>query len=160
MTSRRLAAIVSLLRQGFAVEREFGTRSLEAMVEVADTVETSVYRDGSLCLTPNGLGFVLDNPPLRMGAFARVTLRVDGTSLPPESVRLRPGEGSAWRTAATVRRDTPLFWPPGQPMEFDLTLEVPARRGEAGVRLELESVAIPPRVWLEFRDRVSARRDE
>ena len=155
MSERRLGPILSLLRQGLELDVEFGTRSLESLLRIAEIVEESVYVPGSLRPTANGLAFVLGNPPLRLGAFRSVRLHVNGTELAADAVRFRATGEPAWRTAAEVDRERPLILRPGEPVEFEGRI-APRPRGETRIRLDLESVAIPPRVWFEFREPMAA----
>src|ERR1700686_1814169 len=60
---------VSLLRDGLSIGWQFGARSLEQLVRVAQFLEHCVYEPGTMSRTPDGVAFTLHNPPLRMGAF-------------------------------------------------------------------------------------------
>ena len=158
MHEHRISSLLSLVRQGIALEVGFGTRSLEALVDLAETVEQSVYAAGSLVRTETGLAFLLANPPLRVGAFRALRASVNAQVVAPDRLRFRPGAGTAWRTAATLGPERPLLLEPGRATELDLGgVEVPPS-GRARVRLELESVAIPPLVWVEFDDEVGSPR--
>lgn len=155
VSDRRVGTVLSLLRQALELDVEFGTHSIESMVRIAEVVERSVYAAGSLRATPSGVRFVLENPPLRLGAFGAVRVRVDGAWIPPARTRLRTEGTTAWRTAQDVDRERPIVLLPGVPTEFEVDLnERPGR--ELMVRLELESVAIPPLVWFEFREPIAA----
>jgi hypothetical protein len=149
-----LGSVVSLVRQGLALEIGFGTHSVEALLWVAETVEEAVYAPGALVLADGVLSFRLTNPPLRVGAFSALRLAVDGRPAAPTQLRFRPGPGSPWRIAASLSRQAPLELVPGRATEFavDGVGEIPSRR--ATLRLEFESVAIPPLVWVEFTDEV------
>jgi hypothetical protein len=149
----RFTSLLSLVRQGIALEVGYGTHSLEALVSVAETIEEGVYARGSLRRTPTGLSFRLANPPLRVGAFGRLGVSVNGRAVDPAHVRCRFGEGGPWRDAGTVRVSEPLELAPGRPTELDLDVDVPNER--VTVRIELESVAIPPLVWVEFSDNLA-----
>jgi hypothetical protein len=153
---RRIGPVLSLLRQGLSLEREFGTHSLEAMLWVAETVEASVYEAGSLRLGPDGLSFALASPPLRVGAFATVRLSVNGAPVDPERVRLRTERAPEWRTSSDLDADRPVHLAPGERAEFLLLEPTVVVGSETTVRLDLTSVAIPPLVWVEFRDRVGS----
>lgn len=156
MPSHRLGSILSLVRQGLALEIGFGTHSLEALIWIAESVEQSVYTPGSLVATADGLAFSLSNPPLRAGAFRGLRVRIDGGPVAPDRVRVRTTAGRTWRTAASVASDSPLALTPGDPIDFEIVgLPVPMPRRPT-VRLELDSVAIPPVVWVEFTDDVRA----
>ncbi len=152
MSDRRIGPILSLLRQGATVGIDFGAHSLETLVRVAETVEAGVYRAGSLARTADGVGFVLDNPPLRVGAFSSVAVALDGRSVAPESARLRAGALRPWRGFHEVSADSPLELRPGVPTEFAVATEVVPSERRLTVRLELTSLAIPPLVWIEFTD--------
>jgi hypothetical protein len=142
---------LSLLRQGLTLGVDYGTHSLTALLAVAETVEDSVYEAGSLHRTADGIAFALDNPPLRVGAFAELQLLVDGVAVPAERIRFRPGEGRPWRSAATVTPGWPLEWGPGDRTEFDVRVPVPDPKARVCVRVELRTYAIPPLVWCEVR---------
>ncbi len=154
MGRHRFAQIGGLLRQGVAIEVEFGTHSLEALLWVAETVEGSVYVPGSLHATSTGLGFCLANPPLRVGAFDSVAVAVDGRGIPPERVRFRKTDAAAWRRASDVGPPDPYVVAPGDSTEFGVEVPPGSIGRRATVRLELRSVAIPPLVWIEIADSV------
>lgn len=125
--------------------------SLEALLWIAETVEESVYARGSLRRVGNGLSFVLSNPPLRMGAFSAMRVRLNGGEVPPGSIRVRHGE-SPWRTAASIDRNAPLELRPGEPTEVAIDGTSVEEGQPVSVRFELQSIAIPPLVWLEFTE--------
>ena len=81
-------------------------------------------------------------------------LRVDGASVPSDAFRVRTAAAPDWRTASTVSARAPLELAAGVRTEFAVDGDWGRREGELTVRLELKSVAIPPLVWFEFRDRV------
>ncbi len=154
MTGSRLGEAVSLLRQGVEIELRFGTHSLAAMAELAETVEASVYVPRSLVARPGGLAFSLANPPLRVGAFREVRVRVDGVPVPSPAVRIRwPGARDGTR-ASEVTAGAPLRLRAGDPTDWEVD-GVERRVGDpVVVRVELVSLAIPPLVWLELHERV------
>ncbi len=152
VSERRVGPLLSLLRQGLSLELGFGTHSLEALLWIAETVEEAVYHSGSLVRTPTGVAFRLRNPPLRVGAFHALRARLDGGDVPSDRLRFRHGEGEAWRTAASLSGDAPLVLLPGRPVEFAVDVAPAPASREPRIRLEFESVAIPPLVWLEFSD--------
>lgn len=155
MSDRRVGPLLGLLRQGLALEFEFGTSSLESLLRIAETVEESVYEAGSLRRsTGGGLRFVLANPPLRIGAFRRLAVAVNGAPVPSAEVRFRSPGAPTWTEASSVSEQNPLVLVPGRRVEFEAGATGPPAGQEATVRLELESVAIPPLVWFEFRERV------
>lgn len=150
MRASRFGTLLALLRQGLAVELEFGTHSLEALLGVAETVERSVLDPDSLVRTAEGLEFTLANPPLRLGAFHAARVLLDGAAVPSDRLRLRVGEPGPWRTATSLSEVAPLVLLPGVPTRFAVDGARPAAGRRLAVRLELESVAIPPKVWVEF----------
>jgi hypothetical protein len=149
---RNPSGILALIREGLTVGLDFGVHSLETLVAVAEMVEESVYEPGSLRRTPEGMELALDNPPLRVGAFAQVRVLVDGVAIPAERVHLRPGPGAAWRSAATVTPGWTYDLAPGDRTELRIVGAAPVARGPVRVRVELRTFAIPPLVWCEVRD--------
>ncbi|HKN06199.1 MAG TPA: hypothetical protein VJ021_01150 [Thermoplasmata archaeon] len=152
MSDHRLGPALSLVRQGLSVGREFGMHSLEALLWVAETVEESVYVPRSLVRNAEGLSFMLANPPLRVGAFSSLRFWVDRVEVPSARVRLGTGSPRAWRTAAEISGAAPLELRPGEPTEVALDQVSTGVEREVTVRLELQSVAIPPLVWFEFTE--------
>lgn len=152
MTLRNLGRLLSVVRQGITVGADFGPRALEALLWVAESVEESVYEPGSFVHGPDGLRFALSNPPLRMGAFSSVRLRLDGTLWTASRTWLRAVPGAPRRTAESVTPERPLELRPGARLEVLLEAAAPRGRSPMRVRLELQSVAIPPLVWLEFEE--------
>ncbi|HTT16879.1 MAG TPA: hypothetical protein VMH49_05940 [Thermoplasmata archaeon] len=152
MRGSRIGAWLSLVRQGLAVEVGFGTHSLETLVAIAESVEQGVYRPGSLASSDRGIVVTLANPPLRVGAFGGVRAWVDGSAVAPERLRVRAGAGGVWKAASTLSEADPLVLAPGRPTELALDGIDRAPRRRVRVRLEFDSVAIPPLVWLEFDD--------
>ena len=156
MGGHRLGALVSLVRQGIALEVDFGTRSLEAFVWVAEAIEEGVVAPGSLTVSNGTLAFELTNPPLRVGAFRSVRALVDGRAVPALRLRFRPGPGHPWRSASSISREVPHEMVPGRSTEFAIDEAGVTAGARTTVRLELESVAIPPLVWLEFSEHARA----
>ncbi len=152
MTRPGVLGILSSIRQGLSVELDFGTHSIEALVAVAETVESSVYDPGSLTLVGTRLSFGLLNPPLRVGAFSGVALRCDGRPVAPGRGWWRPGGSGPWSPTSSVSTESPLVLRPGDRTEFAIDLEQPLGSGRLTVRLELTSVAIPPTVWMEIAE--------
>ncbi len=152
MGSRHVGDVLSLVRQGLTVGVQFGTHSVEALLWVAETVEEGVYESHSLRRTPQGITFALDNPLLRVGAFTSIRMFVNRAVVPGDRVRLRPGPGSLWRTAASVARGASLSLIPGARTEMEVDGEFGAGDDVLTVRIELHTPAIPPLVWFEFDD--------
>jgi len=150
--SRGLGEYLSLLRQGLTLGVQFGTHSIEALLWVAETVEEGVYEAHSLRRTAEGIAFALDNPPLRVGAFTSLQLRVDDAPVPGDRVRLRAGPGSPWRTAAAITPEASLPLAPGNRTEFEVVGTFGRGSDPITVRLELHTPAIPPLVWFEFNE--------
>lgn len=151
MRAGSFSHLLSAARQGFELGFEHGAHSVEALLWVAETVEESVYRSGSLLGGPDGLRFVLSNPPLRGGAFSALRLRVNGAAVAPDRFRVRTAGMADWRPAATLSKAAPVEIVAGRPVEFGAAVSLPVG-APAEVRLELECPAIPPLVWVEFRD--------
>lgn len=147
---------LGLVGQGLHILTGFGLRPLEEMVSVAELLEHSVYEHGSLWYDGRVLGFALLNPPLRMGAFSRAALWVDGRPLASESVVVRPGDQREPRRLDSLSPESPVTLPVGERTRFHA--EVPGLEDRPhDIRLELTSVAIPPRVWFSFTDRAVPR---
>jgi hypothetical protein len=154
VTARSFRLDLALLREGIEVGWEFGAHSLVELARVAEYIEREVYTAGSLVGGPGGLKFRLGNPPLRLGAFHRLVVSVDGVIVPPRSATVSVG-GGAPRALDSVSRSEPVELLPGRGAAFTVRPETPVPVGAlTTVRLELHNVAIPPRVWLEIRDRV------
>jgi hypothetical protein len=145
------SGLFSLIREGYRIEREFGLATMESLAEIGELLEQSVVGPSGAWRGPTGIEFDLLNPPLRDGAFGGVTVRCNGAAVPPGRVRFRPGEGTAWRTAAGVTTQAPLIWRPGESIQWVLDDVDPPNDRPVTIRLELASVAIPPTVWVEFQ---------
>ena len=151
VSNHRFASLLRLAGEAIRVEAQFGTQSLEALAWVASTVGASVYVPESLVRTPTGFRFALANPPLRVGAFSSLSLRVDGVVVPSDRVRVRLGPACPWRETALLTPSEPLELAAGTPIEFDADWPLREGGGEITLRLEFHNVAIPPLVWLEVR---------
>jgi hypothetical protein len=149
---RRLGALLRLADDAIGLGWDFGLGSVEALAWVARTVETAVYVPDSLVRTASGFRFALANPPLRIGAFSCVLVRVDGTPVPPDRVRVRHRPVGAWRTTSEIGTAQPLLLQAGNATEFDADWPVAPGSAPLLIRLELQNVAIPPLVWMEFRE--------
>jgi len=145
---------LSVVRQGLHLAREFGLRPLEELARVAELVEHSVYEAGSLRSGEDEIRFTLLNPPLRMGAFSRIGLAWDGVPIPPDRawIRLPGAPGPSALSLVTV--SSPVTIPIGERTEFGFSI-APVPAGAHAVRLELQSVAVPPLVWFDFTDHVA-----
>jgi hypothetical protein len=150
----RLGSLVRLAGEVVRLESEFGARSIESLLWIATTVEASVYVPRSLTRTPTGLAWAIANPPLRVGAFSEVRILIDGAPVPKDRVRLRTGPARPWRSSSELSEDRPLELQGGVGVEFEADGSVIDARGPRVVRMEFQSVAIPPLVWLEIRDRL------
>ncbi|MCI4368638.1 MAG: hypothetical protein L3K09_03640 [Thermoplasmata archaeon] len=149
MGSSHLRLDLALLRQGLAIGVEFGFGSLEGLARTAELLEHSVYEAGSLRRLPDGLGFTLLNPPLRMGAFSEIRVWVNEVPVPADSASVTVEGESGPRRLSGVTALAPVSIPVGRRSRFRLALrEVPS--GTLTVRMEFDSVAIPPHVWVEF----------
>jgi hypothetical protein len=158
--SRHVAEVLSVLRQGLTLDLQFGSRSIEALLWVAETVEEGVYEAGSLRRTPEGFSFALDNPLLRVGAFTRLRVLVNGSAMPGDCVRFRRGAGFPWRTADSLAANSVWDLAPGDRTEFELVGRLGDAVSPITVRLELYTPALPPLVWFEFRENpTEVRRD-
>lgn len=148
-----LHADINLLRQGVALVSEFGLRSAERLAYVAEFLERGVYSPHSLRRAPDGLGFTLLNPPLRVGAFSSIRVAWDGTFVDSDHAFIRAEGRAIERPLSDIGVARPLELRPGERTDFRLT-GVPARAGTHRVRLELKNIAIPPLVWFEFSDTI------
>jgi hypothetical protein len=147
----------SLLRQGVSVGWEFGARSLEELAAVGEFLEHCVYEPGSLRRAPDGLAFTLRNPPLRMGAFSSIRVLLDGVAVPAGSVTLLGEGATTGRRTEAIDPAHPFAFAFGRRTEFHLRVDPPAP-GDHRIRLELQSVAVPPLVWFEFAEPVAEER--
>lgn len=155
MRGRGFGLDLQMAKEGILLGWHFGARSLGELVRIANYIETSVYERGSLVRVPDGIGFRLTNPPLRLGAFHRAVLWVNGRAIPPEEVTVRTDGSPEFRRFTDLSPSRPLALLPGHPTEFRVHLDPPPGWGSRLLlRLELHNVAIPPPVWLQFRDRV------
>lgn len=152
VAAHRFGSLVRLVGEAIRLEFEFGTHTLEALLWIAQTVNASVYVPGSLVRTSTGFRFALANPPLRIGGFSEVHLLVNGTTVPPDRVRVRLGPSHPWRTSSHLSSEEPLELQAGSSTEFDAEWPLVGHRAPITVRLEFQSVAIPPIVWLEIHE--------
>jgi hypothetical protein len=152
VSAHRFGSLLRLASDAVLLELEFGTQSLEALAWIGRTVESSVYLSGSLARTPTGFRFALANPPLRIGAFSGVRLLVEGTPVDPAQVRLRVGPGLPWRTTTSLSAEHPLELQAGSTLEFESNSPLEGTPKTLTIRLEFQSIAIPPLVWVEFRE--------
>ncbi len=160
MPGSRLGEAVSLLRQGASLEIHFGTHSLATMAELAETIERSIYAAGSLTAHADRLTFALSNPPLRVGAFSAADVFVEGAAVDRARVRVRTAGGSSIVRLSSVTAATPLELRAGSRTEWELDGVIRVPGDWVTVRLELRSLAIPPLVWLEFREKATETTSE
>lgn len=151
--ARHFRADVGLLVQGLSIGWEFGLRPLEELARVGLLLEHSVYEPASLRRRPDGVGFVLRNPPLRMGAFRGLELLWDGRRVPASEAWIRPGGRGPRRPFDSVGAEAPVGIPVGERTEVGF-VGPPPSPGPHSVRLELRSLAVPPLVWMFFKDHV------
>ncbi len=141
---------LSVLRQGVSLGSEFGWEALAEFTRIGEFLEKSIYREGSLRLDREGkISLVLDNPPLRVGAFLGAYLSLDGVELPPEDSWCVDERFGRLRPLSSLSRADPLILRPGESTTFSAKPPGPCGSGVHTVRLTLHSVAIPPPVWLE-----------
>ena len=144
-----------LVREGLVVAFDFGVAPLEQITRLAEVIEHTVYEPGSLRAVAGRARFTLLNPPLRMGAFSSATIQWDGEPVDPARCTVETDGVRPARALSTLSSTAPLGLPVGARSRFAFPVPDPTS-GEHRVRLELTSVAIPPRIWLEFADRVAA----
>jgi hypothetical protein len=148
--SRAAGDLLSFVRQGLSLGVDFGAHSVEALLSVAETLEGSIYEADSLVLRGSRLEFALLNPPLRVGAFGALRMHVEGVAIDPERVWIRRAGEAEWRCARAVSAEAPLELVPNERTLLAADLTGPVGPGRIPVRLELESLAIPPTVWMEI----------
>jgi|SRR5579859_2083428 len=153
MGLRHIQGDVSLLREAVSLVREFGLHSAERLGQVAEFLERSVYAPRSLRVVPGGVGFTLLNPPLRVGAFSSLRVAWDGEALLPGRIFVRPESHAVERPGSDILPARPLDLRPGERIEFRLA-GISFDRAHHRVRLELQSIAVPPLVWFEFSDTI------
>jgi hypothetical protein len=141
---------LSLLRQGIGLGLDYGLHSLEELARLGAFLEHTVYESGSLRVEEGRAVFTLLNPPLRMGAFSGVRVLWDGSAIPPAEVVVAR-EGYPKVEPSEIDRDHPFTIPVGSRTHFRLHAATPDPAHHR-IRLELQSVAIPPKVWFEFTD--------
>ena len=151
MRGSRLRLDLGLLKQGVSIGVEFGIGSLEGLARTAEFLEHSVYERGSLTWQPDRLTFTLLNPPLRMGAFDAMRIRINGAPVPSAGALVAPEGAPAPTRFSESDSARPVALPVGRRTRFTVVGPVPPDR-PVHVRLELHSVAIPPTVSLEFVD--------
>lgn len=154
MSCRTIGLDLSLLRQAISIAREGGLSSLEELARLGAFLEKAFYVADSLRSHPDHIEFEIENPPLRMGAFRAARLLWDGESVPPERCVIAPGRDGP-RPFSEVSELQPLTIPSGRRTTIMAAIACPSESRHT-VRLELQSIAIPPVVWLEFYDRARA----
>jgi hypothetical protein len=153
---RQFRGDLSLVRQGLVLGAEFGARALEEMARMGQFLEQAIYERGSLRLLPNraGVTFHLRNPPMRVGAFSGATLSWNGNPVGSENVLVRNEGEELPRSFDSISEGNPLHLILGKGLRFEARVPAPEVGSRHTVRLELQNVAIPPRVWLQFHDEV------
>lgn len=150
--TRTFARDLSLFRQGLSLLREIGPHGLGEMVRVAEFLERAIYEEGSFRTTSDGFQFRLLNPPMRMGAFSSAQLSLDGRPLPVETSYVQEEGAPARRALSELSRASPLHFRPGRPTLFQSRCPDLVAGSRHTLQLSLQSVAIPPRVWMRFTD--------
>jgi hypothetical protein len=148
----RLSSVLRLAGEAVGLGWDFGLETLEALAWVAQTVQTSVYVSNSFVRTATGFRFALANPPLRIGAFSSIRVLVGDVPVPPERLRVRLTPAGSWRFSSEIGTNEPLELQGGSGTEFDAEWPLDPPSGPVRIRLELHNVAIPPLVWIEFRE--------
>ncbi|MCI4362839.1 MAG: hypothetical protein L3K13_00825 [Thermoplasmata archaeon] len=156
MDLRSIRSRLALVQQGAVIGWAFGTDSLAGLLRGAELLRENMLEPSSFRAGPDGLRFQLRNPPLRTGAFASVSARVDGVPISPERAFVDPGSAGVERSFASIDRRSPVELAVGVRHRFRLETVTKASVGEHTIRLELRSVAIPPTSWLEFTERFEA----
>src|ERR1700694_3911375 len=122
MRQGALRGDLSLLLQGDSLGWLFGLGSLEELVRIGELLERSVYVPGSLRASNQGASLRLANPPLRLGAFARVRLLWDGVALPPSDCRLATDRRTELRSFEGIDRSDPLELGSGEGSRYEFDL--------------------------------------
>jgi hypothetical protein len=143
------------LREALSIGWSFGLGSLEELIRSAVALETGIYAKGSLRATATGVAIPLRNPPLRIGAFRAVRVFWDGAPIALDRARVATDRRPAHRRLADLTEAEPLELAVGEGSRYEIDLDRPPAAGDHRVRLEWESVAVPPLVWLELRDEVA-----
>jgi hypothetical protein len=87
-----------------------------------------------------------------MGAFSAVRVHFDGQRVPDDAAWLHPAGASVETSLATVDREHPVALEIGRRTTVRLRLAELPGAGHHLVRVEAQSVAIPPLVWFQFTD--------
>ena len=145
---------LGLVRDGLSVGWEFGAHSLAELTRIAEFLEHCVYEPGSLSAATGGARFVLRNPPLRMGAFSAIRVQWDGRAIPGDCATVQTGDDAEPRRLSEITALDPITFGFGRRTTFRLTMPSPTA-GEHHIRVEWQSVAVPPLVWLEFREPIA-----
>lgn len=154
MRQGALRGDLSLLKEGLSLGWSFGLGSLEELARNAERLEREIYLAGSLEPTARGIRFRLGNPPLRLGAFSAIRLWFDGRPVPPPDARVATDRRPEFRPLSAIGPADPLELDTGEGSRFEIDLPGSPSPGPHRVRIEWQSVAIPPVVWLEFVDEV------
>ncbi|MCI4325568.1 MAG: hypothetical protein L3K00_06785 [Thermoplasmata archaeon] len=151
MRHYRVVVDLGLLRDGLRIGHEYGFRSLEELARTGVFLQSVVYEANSLRTVSGGVAFALHSPPLRMGAFSRLSLRWDDQEVPPDACTVRPEALAAPVRFSDVSPTNPVVFPVGERIAFTAGVGTPSH-GPHTVRLELQSLAIPPVVWFRLTD--------
>ena len=143
---------VGLIKDGIGIGFEFGPTSLERLVSVAELSEESVYERDSLHRTPSGVEFVLLNPPLRMGAYYAIDVQWDDSPVQRDHWSVAIEEDPP-RLGSSIDRAHPFTFPVGVRSHVRLDL-AQVDSGSHRVRMDFRNIAVPPRVWMDFHERV------
>jgi hypothetical protein len=147
----RVVVDLGLLRDGLRIGHEYGFRSLEELARTGVFLQSVVYEAHSLHAIPGGVAFALHNPPLRMGAFSRLSLRWDEREVPLDACTVRPQAAPNAVRFSEIGPQSPVVFPVGERIAFTAGVGSPTH-GAHTVRLELRSLAIPPVVWFRLTD--------
>jgi hypothetical protein len=151
LSEKKLLEELELVKQGIGITTGLGIGGMEGLGRMALLVGLNVYEFGSLKPTGEGVTFTLRNPPLRMGAFSAIRAFWDKVQVPPTMLQVSVRGSPTATRADRIDRDHPFTIPVGKRTDFRLDIGA-AVPGPHHVRLELQSVAIPPLVFFEFTD--------
>ncbi len=148
---------LSLLGTGLSLGWSFGLGSLEELARTALELENGIYRTGSLRRVGPRVGFRLENPPIRIGAFRAVEVAWDGTKLPATAAWVATDHRPELRVLASISESDPVRLETGEGSRFELAPPGGPVPGPHRVRVDWHCRAVPPMTWLEFVDRIEER---